>query len=76
MTGQRPKDYVPGIYTFGQIDGTQELIYAQQKNPFRAGAAPPSVRLNLPSNATAISSALTGAGTTNLFVAASDGLVS
>lgn len=72
--GHRSGDYVPGIYTFGAINSTQELIYAPQSNPFRPSAPPEPARLSLPAGATAIASALNTNGDTNLFVATSGGL--
>lgn len=72
--GNRAGDPVPGIYTFGTIGGTQELIFTPQYNYFRPAAAPSPARLTLPAGASAIASALDGSGVSNLFVAATDGL--
>ncbi|PMD35109.1 hypothetical protein L207DRAFT_517206 [Hyaloscypha variabilis F] len=72
--GHRTNDYVPGIYTFGTIGTTRELIYAPQYNFFRPAVAPLASRLTLPAGATAISSALNGNGDTNLFVAGTGGI--
>lgn len=72
--GHRTDDYLPGIYTFGNIETTQELIYAPQYNYFRPAVPPNAARLTLPAGATSVSSALNSAGDTNLFVAAAGGL--
>lgn len=72
--GHRTGDHVPGIYTFGTIGKTQELLYAPQYNYFNPSTAPNSARLTLPSGSTCVSSALDAKGNTNLFVAATDGL--
>jgi hypothetical protein len=70
----RTDDYVPGIYTFGTIGSTQELIYAPQYNYFRPAVAPNATRLTLPAGATSIASALNSNGDTALFVAGTGGL--
>jgi hypothetical protein len=79
--GHRPQDYgVPGIYTLGMIGSETELVYIPQTNPFRHGAAPTPVILNVPTGASCISSALitlqnnSDAGSTNLFIAGTDGI--
>lgn len=72
--GRRRDDMVPGIYTFGKIEETRELIFRPQYNYFRPKVAPNSARLALPTRATAISSAVNDSGETNLFVASSEGL--
>ncbi|THU98097.1 hypothetical protein K435DRAFT_965130 [Dendrothele bispora CBS 962.96] len=72
--GNRTDDFVPGIYTFGSISGTQELIFVPQSNAFRPNIAPAVSRLNLPAGATSIASALSPSGVTSLFVASSSGL--
>lgn len=72
--GNRSNDYVPGIYTFGTIDTTQELLYAPQYNFFRPAVAPLASRLTLPAGATTIASALNSNGDTNLFVAGTGGI--
>ncbi|KAI1201733.1 hypothetical protein F5X97DRAFT_11942 [Nemania serpens] len=72
--GRRRDDRVPGIYTFGKIEDTRELIFRPQYNYFRPKVAPNSARLTLPLRATAISSAVNESGETNLFVASSEGL--
>ncbi|RLL95242.1 hypothetical protein CFD26_105060 [Aspergillus turcosus] len=79
--GQRPQDYgVPGIYTLGMIGSETELIYIPQTNPFRHGAPPTPVILNVPTGASCISSALItlqnnpDIGSTNLFIAGTDGI--
>jgi hypothetical protein len=72
--GQRTGDPVPGIYTFGSISGEQELFFTPQFNYFRPTVPPNSARFTLPAGASAMASALSSAGVTNLFVAATDGL--
>lgn len=72
--GHRADDYVPGIYTYGLIENTRELLFTPQYNYFRPDVAPNSARLALPTHASAIASAPDLAGNTNLFVAAADGL--
>ena len=72
--GNRSNDYVPGIYTFGVIGTTMELIYTPQYNYFRPAVAPNTARLILPTGSTAIASALNSAGTTNLFVTGANGI--
>jgi hypothetical protein len=72
--GHRTDDFVPGIYTFGAIGNTQELIYSPQYNFFRPAVAPNAARLTLPAGSTSIASALNSNGDTNLFVAAAGGL--
>jgi hypothetical protein len=72
--GRRTNDPLPGIYTFGAINGEQELIFTPQYNYFKPSVPPSPARLTLPAGASAIASALNGSGVSNLFVAASDGL--
>jgi hypothetical protein len=67
--GQRTGDLVAGIYTFGTIAGTPELIYAPLYNPFSPDRPAPSSRLTMPDQASAIAVAPDSGGTTNLFVA-------
>jgi hypothetical protein len=71
----QPTDYpLPGIYTFGTISTEQELLFTPQSNFFKPADAPPVSRLTVPAGASAIASALNGAGVSNLFVAGTDGL--
>jgi hypothetical protein len=72
--GQRPGDPVPGIYTFGTINGQPELIFTPQYNYFKPTSPPSPARLTLPAGASAIASAGNASGVTNLFVAATAGL--
>lgn len=72
--GQPTGQPLSGIYTFGAIGGTQELIFTPQYNYFEPTAPPSPARLTLPAGATAIASATSAAGTSNLFVAATGGL--
>lgn len=72
--GQRTSDPVPGIYTFGQIASTQELLFTPQYNYFRPTSPPSPARLTVPAGTSAIASALDGTGVSNLFVAATGGL--
>lgn len=60
--GHRTDDYVPGMYTFGTIATKRELICTPQYNYFRPAVAPNTALLTLPDGATAIASALNGAG--------------
>ncbi|RHZ70284.1 hypothetical protein CDV55_101406 [Aspergillus turcosus] len=68
------------IYTLGMIGSETELIYIPQTNPFRHGAPPTPVILNVPTGASCISSALItlqnnpDIGSTNLFIAGTDGI--
>jgi hypothetical protein len=72
--GRRTDDFGPGIYTFGSVDDTQELIYTPQINFFDPDIAPSPARLTLPAGATSIASSLNGQGETALFVAARGGI--
>jgi hypothetical protein len=72
--GQPSGQPLSGIYTFGSIGGTPELIFTPQYNYFEPTAAPSPVRLTLPAGASAVASAIDAAGTSNLFVAATGGL--
>lgn len=72
--GQRTGDPIPGIYTFGTINDEQELSFTPQYNYFRPNIAPNPARLTLPTGTSAIASALTPSGVSNLFVAATEGL--
>lgn len=72
--GQRAGDPIPGIYTFGTINGQPELIFTPQYNYFRPTVAPSPARLTLPAGASAVASALNASGASNLFVAATGGL--
>ncbi len=72
--GQRTGDPIPGIYTFGTINGQPELIFTPQYNYFRPTAAPSPARLTVPAGASAVASALNASGASNLFVAAAGGL--
>jgi hypothetical protein len=72
--GRRTNDYVAGMYTFGSIGGVRELTYVPQYNYWKPALPPAPARLILPSESTAIASALDQSGDTNLFVAASSGL--
>lgn len=67
--GQRTGDYVAGIYTFGDILGTEELFFTPLFNPFDPSQAPSPSFLTVPAGATAIASATGLTGTSNLFVA-------
>jgi hypothetical protein len=72
--GQRASDPLPGIYTFGTIGGEAELLFTPQYNYFRPTVPPDPARLTVPAGASAIASALNGAGVSNLFVAGTEGL--
>ncbi|QIW96630.1 hypothetical protein AMS68_002148 [Peltaster fructicola] len=74
VLGQRARDRVAGMYTFGMIDGVEELIYAPLYNAFRPDSAPSPVRLALPGGSTCITSTMDHAGHTSLFVAHAGGL--
>ncbi|MFN7935311.1 MAG: hypothetical protein U0R19_18415 [Bryobacteraceae bacterium] len=70
----RPGDPIPGIYTFGAIGTTEELIFVPQFNWFMPNLPANPVELSLPAGTTAISSAVNSAGVTNLFVSGTAGL--
>lgn len=72
--GHRTDDFLPGIYTFGQIGTTKELIYAEQYNYFDPAIGPSSARLTLPAGTSSVASVLNISGDSNLFVAATAGL--
>ncbi|KAI1121515.1 hypothetical protein F5Y10DRAFT_288424 [Nemania abortiva] len=72
--GYRDRDYCPGIYTYGLIEDTHQIIYAPQKNFFRPDVPPNPARFLLPPKATAIASSAGADGNTVLFLAAEGGL--
>lgn len=72
--GMRTNDYCPGIYTFGKIGGSQQLLFTPQYNVWSKTVPPRSARLEPPNGAGAIASALNSDGLTNLFVSGSSGL--
>ncbi|KAF4963459.1 hypothetical protein FSARC_8556 [Fusarium sarcochroum] len=72
--GRRVGDKIPGIYTFGTLEGTQELIFVPEYNFWDHSLPPAPARLQLPSQPGAIGSALNSSGYSNLFVAAASGL--
>jgi hypothetical protein len=72
--GQRAGDPIPGIYTFGTINGQPELLFTPQYNYFRPTVAPSPARLTVPAGASAVASTLNASGASNLFVAATGGL--
>jgi hypothetical protein len=72
--GHRSNDFLPGIYTLGQIGATEELIYAEQYNFFDPTIGPSPARLTLPAGASSMTSVLNGSGDSNLFVAGTAGL--
>ncbi|WPH01285.1 Hypothetical protein R9X50_00412300 [Acrodontium crateriforme] len=72
--GQRSKDTVPGIYTFGSIDGQTELIYAPMRNVFRPTNPPAPARLTVPAGTSAMSSAIDQNGHSALFISSPEGL--
>jgi hypothetical protein len=51
--GQRTNDYVAGIYTFGSILGTEELIFIPFYNAFNPSEPGRPARLTLAAGATA-----------------------
>ncbi|HEY0014830.1 MAG TPA: hypothetical protein VGC13_00870 [Longimicrobium sp.] len=67
--GMRPGDYTAGVYTFGQIGGTQELLYTPLYNAFNKALPPSPARLTVPAGAAAMATALNGAGQSSVFVA-------
>jgi hypothetical protein len=67
--GNRPNDYVAGMYTYATITGIQELSYTPLYNAFNRNNAPSTARFTLPAGATAIAAALDASGNSNLFVA-------
>ena len=72
--GRRTKDRVGGIYTFGTIGGTPELIYVPQYNPFRPAEAPSPARLSIPAGTKSMATSIDLDGHSNLFVSGSSGL--
>lgn len=63
--GQRTNDYVAGIYTFGSILGTEELIFIPLYNAFNPSEPASPARLTLAAGATAIALAVGSGGTCN-----------
>lgn len=72
--GRRERDFIGGIYTFGKIQTTQELIYATAYIEYDSTIPPRPARLKLPTGTTAIASALNTEGRSNLFLACQEGL--
>ncbi|KAH8686166.1 hypothetical protein BGZ61DRAFT_533733 [Ilyonectria robusta] len=72
--GRRTGDEIPGIYTFGSLEGTKELIFVPEYNFWDQNLQPPLARLQLPQQPGTIASALNSSGYSNLFVAAASGL--
>jgi len=72
--GRRSHDRVAGVYTFGMISKIQQLIFAPQYNVYRRDIAPASARLLLPAGTTSVTPCLDADGSTNLFVAAREGI--
>ena len=72
--GHRANDRVSGIYTYGMIENTRQLLYTPQFNYFRPKSPPNTARLTLPVGASAIASVPNQTGNTNLFLAADGGL--
>ncbi|KAL8776816.1 MAG: hypothetical protein Q9203_002974 [Teloschistes exilis] len=72
--GRRSKDPVGGIYTYGTIGGTPELIYVPQYNAFRPNVPPSPARLAIPAGTQSIATSIDPDGHSHLFVSASDGL--
>jgi hypothetical protein len=71
--GQWPKDYAAGIYTFGTIDGIQQLQY-QNTVGFTKFGVGPVFEFNLPPGASAIGLSIDPKGFTNFFLAADNAL--
>lgn len=75
VLGRKDGDEVDGIYTYGSINGRQELLYAPLFNPFDPYAAPTIVRLDLPKEkVTALATADIGNDVTDLFAVAGKSL--
>ncbi|KAF5650608.1 putative RNA-directed DNA polymerase from transposon X-element [Fusarium sp. NRRL 52700] len=72
--GRRSGDSIPGIYTLGAIEGTQELIYVPEYNFWDKNVQPLLSRLQLPPQVGAIGTAFNNSGCSNLFLAAASGL--
>lgn len=72
--GRRAKDLVGGIYTYGTIGGTPQLIYVPQYNPFRPTVPPNPARLAVPAGSKSIATSIDMQGHSNLFVSGSSGL--
>ncbi|MEP0262391.1 hypothetical protein [Dokdonia sp.] len=65
---------VAGIYTLGNINGKQELIYTPLYNPYDPSVAPTATRLEFPKETSAISAVSTDNKTTHLFIAGGNNL--
>lgn len=74
VLGQRSKDRVAGIYTFGSIEGKTELIYVPLYNAFRPKVPANPARLASPLGTTAIASSFDSTGRSCLFVSHPGGL--
>lgn len=74
VLGKRTKDQVAGIYTFGAIEGKQELIYAPLYNPFRPDGPSAPSRLKVPDGASSIASSLDARGRSCLFISHPSGV--
>ncbi|KPM44099.1 hypothetical protein AK830_g2448 [Neonectria ditissima] len=72
--GRRFEDRVGGIYTFGQINGRLELIFAPAFDFWDPNNPPAPARLVLPDNATSIATAINAAGNSHLFVSGQQGI--
>ena len=72
--GRRENDRIGGIYTFGKINNTQQLMYATAYNEFDLGIPPRPARLTLPGGSTSIAAALNSTGKSNLFVSSNEGV--
>ena len=72
--GRRENDRIGGMYTFGKINNTQQLIYATAYNEFDLGIPPRPARLTMPGGSTSIAAAMNRDGKSNLFVSSNEGL--
>ncbi|KAM3414340.1 hypothetical protein BST61_g10987 [Cercospora zeina] len=74
VLGRRDRDRAPGIYTYGQLEGKTQLIYAPIFNFFKPQTSPIPARLALPRGTSSIASAVNAGGYSNLFVSHAEGL--
>lgn len=72
--GRRFKDRVGGIYTFGDINGRLELIYAPAYDYWNEDNPPSPVRFGLPEQATSMTTCPNSNGNSHLFVSGKQGI--
>lgn len=74
FVGRRDGAPVDGVYTFGSIGGTQELIYTPLYDYDNKKIAPSAAKLPLPANSTAMALSANSDDLTDVFVAAGGSL--